>query len=58
MGRNTENNQVETTVEAHPLQRLFDNPWLLLVLGLVIPIISYTVWGWWELVMMAPARLP
>lgn len=35
-----------------------DNPWLLLVLGLVIPILSYTVWGWIELASMPPAQLP
>ena len=28
----------------NPLQRLMDNPWLLLALGLLIPILSYTVW--------------
>ena len=42
----------------HPLQRLMDNPWLLLILGLVIPILSYTVWGWYELATMPPAVLP
>jgi hypothetical protein len=41
-----------------PLQKLMDNPWLLLVLGLVIPILSYTVWGWIELAMLPPAPLP
>jgi hypothetical protein len=40
------------------LQQLMDNPWLLLVLGVVVPILSYTVWGWLELSTMAPARLP
>lgn len=42
----------------HPLQRLMDNPWWLLVLGLLIPILSYTVWGWIELALMPPAQLP
>lgn len=40
------------------LKRLMDNTWLLLVLGVVIPIISYTVWGWIELLMIQPATLP
>jgi hypothetical protein len=35
-----------------------DNPWLLLVLGVVIPFISYTLWGWLDLSSMAPATLP
>jgi hypothetical protein len=42
----------------HALQKLLDNPWLLLVLGVVIPTLSYTVWGWIELATMAPATLP
>lgn len=40
------------------LKRLMDNPWLLLVLGVVIPIVSYTVWGWIDLSLVPPAPLP
>ena len=40
------------------LQRLLDNPWLLLVLGVLIPFLSYTVWGWIELSLVQPAPLP
>ena len=40
------------------LQRILDNPWLLLVLGVGIPLISYTLWGWIELAMVQPAPLP
>lgn len=42
----------------HPFQRLLDNPWLLLALGLLVPILSYTVWGWIELILMPDALLP
>jgi hypothetical protein len=42
----------------HPLQKLMDNPWLLLVLGIVIPTLSYTVWGWVELWFLPVASLP
>jgi len=35
-----------------------DNPWLLLVLGIAVPFVSYTVWGWIELWMLPPATLP
>ena len=42
----------------HPVQRLMDNTWLLLVLGVVIPLVSYTLWGLLELSMVAPAELP
>jgi hypothetical protein len=41
-----------------PLQKLMDNPWLLLVLGILIPTLSYTVWGWIELWLVPPAALP
>jgi hypothetical protein len=42
----------------HPIQRLMDNPWLLLVLCLVITFLSYTAWGWIELANMPQATLP
>lgn len=42
----------------HPLQRLMDNPWLLLALGVLIPLLSYTAWGWIELTKTKPAALP
>lgn len=42
----------------HPLQRLMDNTWLLLVLGVLIPIGSYTLWGLFELMNTQPAALP
>ena len=38
----------------HPLQKLMDNPWLLLTLGVLIPFVSYTIWGWIELLMIKP----
>ncbi len=37
------------------LQRLMDNPWLLLVLGVLIPVISYTMWGWIEITRIPPS---
>ena len=40
------------------LKRLMDNPWLLLVLGVLIPLVSYTLWGWVELHNVPPATLP
>lgn len=42
----------------HPIQKLMDNPWLLLALGVLVPLISYTLWGWIELHQMKPATLP
>ncbi len=42
----------------HPIQKLMDNPWLLLVLGVAIPSLSYTLWGWLELIFLKTAQLP
>jgi hypothetical protein len=42
----------------HPVQKMMDNPWLLLVVGLVIPGVSYTLWGWFEWWNIPPALLP
>lgn len=42
----------------HPWQRLMDNPWLLLILGILIPFLSYTAWGWIELFSIPKATLP
>ncbi len=40
------------------VRRFFDNTWLLLALGFVIPFLSYFVWGWIEIAAMKPAQLP
>lgn len=42
----------------HPIQRLMDNPWLLLALGVLLPLLSYTLWGWLEVWSTPPAQLP
>jgi hypothetical protein len=42
----------------HLLQVVLDNPWILLVLGILIPAISYTAWGWIELAFIEAAQLP
>lgn len=35
-----------------------DNPWLLLALGVIVPFISYTLWGMLEIASMPAAKLP
>ncbi len=42
----------------HPIQKFMDNPWILLLLGVALPIISYTLWGLVELLSIPPAQLP
>src|SRR3990172_8371748 len=42
----------------HWLQKLMDNTWLLLALGIIIPTLSYTAWGWVEILLLPVAKLP
>lgn len=39
-------------------QRLFDNVWLLLVLGILVVFVLFTGWGLWEILTLPPAELP
>lgn len=49
----------DSTPEPIPLaQRLFDNVWLLLALGLAIMFAIFTAWGLWEILTLPPAELP
>lgn len=39
-------------------QRVYDNVWLMLALGLIVMFVVYTAWGIWEVVTLPPATLP
>ncbi len=39
-------------------QRIMDNPFLLLVLGLAVILVFYTGWGLWEIHSLTSAPLP
>ena len=39
-------------------QRLFDNVFLLLALGILVMVLFYTGWGLWEIVSLPAATLP
>lgn len=39
-------------------QRLFDNVFLLLALGLLVMFVLFTGWGMWEITHLPPATLP
>jgi len=39
-------------------QRLFDRPFVLLVLGLLVMLVCFTAWGLWEIASLTPAPLP
>lgn len=48
-----------TVPEKVPLgQRLFDNPWLLLVAGIVVMAVFFTGWGLYEILTLPTSRLP
>jgi len=52
-------NPPEELVERPPLgQRLFDNVFLLLALGMLIMFVVFTGWGIWEILSMPKATLP
>lgn len=39
-------------------QRLFDNVYLLLALGLLVMFVVFTAWGMWEILRMPKGTLP
>lgn len=39
-------------------QRLYDRPFLLLVLGMAVMLILFTAWGLWEVMTLPEATLP
>lgn len=39
-------------------QRVFDNMYLLLVLGVAVMLVIFTGWGMWEIVSMPQGTLP
>jgi hypothetical protein len=39
-------------------QRLYDQPFLLLIAGIVVMVVCYTGWGLWEILRLPPAPLP
>ena len=50
---------LKTEVEEVPLgQRLFDRPFLLLLLGIVVMFGFYTIWGLVEIMLLPEAPLP
>ena len=51
----------DPTQEEEPvplMQRLMNNIWLLLVVGMLIMLVVYTGWGTWEMLTLPTATLP
>jgi hypothetical protein len=38
------------------MQQLLDNPFLLLFLGVFVPMVLYTVWGVWDILTLPLAK--
>ena len=56
---NTPPEDPDDAAERLPLgQRVFDNMYLLLVLGVVVMLVVFTGWGLWEIVTMPQGTLP
>lgn len=34
----------------HYMQKLLDNQWILLLLGVMVPMVLYTGWGIWDVI--------
>lgn len=52
-------NEIPSDDETAPVplvQQLLDNPFLLLILGVFIPMIVYVVWGVWEILTIPMAK--
>lgn len=39
-------------------QRLYDNPFILLIAGIIVMVVFYTLWGLWEVMSLPQAPLP
>ncbi len=53
--------QGESTPPPEPIplgQRLYDKPFLLLVVGILVMVAIYTGWGLWEILSLTPSSLP
>ena len=53
---NQENPVTEKTERVPIMQRIIDNPFLLLFIGVVVPTVFYVVWGIMELVSIPLAN--
>ncbi|MCC6220133.1 MAG: hypothetical protein IT291_02720 [Deltaproteobacteria bacterium] len=48
----------EDNKEIPALQRLYDSPYILLLLGLLVMFVFYTIWGLLEVVLLPTGQLP
>lgn len=53
---NDENNGTNDFVRIPVFQRILDNPFILLFIGVVVPTVFYIIWGIMEIVTIPLAR--
>jgi len=48
----------ESTNNSNPhfMQKLLDNNWILLLLGIAVPAVFYTLWGIWDVINIPMAK--
>lgn len=46
----------DTDIRPPLMQTVFDNPFILLVVGLAVPVVFYTIWGLLEIASIPLAR--
>lgn len=44
-----------TSASPHFMQRVLDNQWLLLALGVLTPTVLYVLWGLWDVISIPTA---
>ncbi len=43
-------------IKPHAMQKLLDNNWILLLLGIAVPAVFYTLWGLWDVINIPMAK--
>lgn len=43
-------------VEPHFMQKLLDNQWAMLALGVLMPLVLYTLWGLYDVISIPAVR--
>ena len=41
--------------EPHFMQKMLDNQWVMLALGILFPLVLYTLWGLYDVINIPPA---
>lgn len=47
--------QTSSSSSPHFMQKVLDNQWLMLALGVLTPMVLYTLWGLWDVLSIPPA---